>query len=163
MSDVEQIDSALTTSNRKEKLRVLLVEDSELDMVLLLRHLQANGYQTQHRRVASEPEIPEPGLVHAARYAYYFWRARWQRRGAIRQLGGSLVMPAYNFGRPRRVYAGEQIPCAVRGARDPQVVFTPQLRTHQGERGFGLRPHLRRRKVRIDFVGERFQSGRSAG
>ena len=33
------------------------------------------------------PEIPEPGLVKAARYAYIFARARWQRRGAIKQLG----------------------------------------------------------------------------
>jgi PAS domain S-box-containing protein len=57
MSDVEAIGSAQTTSNRKENLRVLLVEDSELDMVLLLRHLQANGYKTQHQRVASQPEM----------------------------------------------------------------------------------------------------------
>lgn len=35
-------------------------------------------------------EIPEPGLLHAARYAYNFWRARWQRRGAIRQLGADI-------------------------------------------------------------------------
>jgi hypothetical protein len=33
------------------------------------------------------PEIPEPGLVKAAKYAYIFARARWQRRGAIKQLG----------------------------------------------------------------------------
>ncbi len=33
------------------------------------------------------PEIPEPGLVTAARYAYTFALARWQRRGAIKQLG----------------------------------------------------------------------------
>jgi hypothetical protein len=38
-------------------------------------------------KVLPVPEIPEPGLIHAARYAYTFWRARWQRRGAIRQLG----------------------------------------------------------------------------
>jgi hypothetical protein len=38
-------------------------------------------------KVLPVPEIPEPGLVNAARYAYFFWRARWQRRGAIRQLG----------------------------------------------------------------------------
>src|SRR5438105_1416225 len=38
-------------------------------------------------KVLAVPEIPEPGLVNAARYAYHFWRARWQRRGAIRQLG----------------------------------------------------------------------------
>jgi DNA repair exonuclease SbcCD ATPase subunit len=38
-------------------------------------------------QVLPVPEIPEPGLVKAARYAYVFARARWQRRGAIRQLG----------------------------------------------------------------------------
>ncbi|HEY1816704.1 MAG TPA: hypothetical protein VGG74_30360 [Kofleriaceae bacterium] len=37
--------------------------------------------------VLAVPEIPEPGLVKSARYAYVFARARWQRRGAIRQLG----------------------------------------------------------------------------
>jgi hypothetical protein len=38
-------------------------------------------------KVLPIPEIPEPGLVHAAQYAYIFWRARFQRRGAIKQLG----------------------------------------------------------------------------
>ncbi|MEP6864402.1 MAG: hypothetical protein ABJE66_27520, partial [Deltaproteobacteria bacterium] len=38
-------------------------------------------------QVLAVPEIPEPGLVKAARYAYIFARARWQRRGAIKQLG----------------------------------------------------------------------------
>ncbi|HTR49315.1 MAG TPA: hypothetical protein VMJ10_01330 [Kofleriaceae bacterium] len=37
-------------------------------------------------KVLAVPEIPEPGLVNAARYAYIFARARWQRRGAIKQL-----------------------------------------------------------------------------
>ncbi|HEY1555602.1 MAG TPA: hypothetical protein VGF94_12280 [Kofleriaceae bacterium] len=37
-------------------------------------------------KVLAVPEIPEPGLVSAARYTYIFWRARWQRRGAIKQL-----------------------------------------------------------------------------
>jgi chromosome segregation ATPase len=38
-------------------------------------------------KVLPVPEIPEPGLVNAARYTYIFARARWQRRGAIKQLG----------------------------------------------------------------------------
>jgi hypothetical protein len=38
-------------------------------------------------QVLPVPEIPEPGLVPAAKYAYVFARARWQRRGAIKQLG----------------------------------------------------------------------------
>ena len=33
------------------------------------------------------PEIPEPNLIKAAKYTYVFARARWQRRGAIKQLG----------------------------------------------------------------------------
>jgi hypothetical protein len=38
-------------------------------------------------KVQPVPEIPEPGLVNAARYTYQFAIAWWQRRGAIRQLG----------------------------------------------------------------------------
>lgn len=38
-------------------------------------------------KVLQVPGIPEPGLVHAARYAYQFGIARWQRRGAIKTLG----------------------------------------------------------------------------
>ena len=38
-------------------------------------------------KVLAVPEIPEPGLAKAARYAYTFAVARWQRRGAIKQLG----------------------------------------------------------------------------
>ncbi|MDB4959095.1 MAG: Chromosome segregation ATPase-like protein [Myxococcales bacterium] len=33
------------------------------------------------------PEIPEPGMITAAKYAYWFARARWQRRGAMKLLG----------------------------------------------------------------------------
>jgi hypothetical protein len=36
------------------------------------------------------PEIPEPGLVNAAKYSVRFWRARWQRRGAIKTLGAEI-------------------------------------------------------------------------
>ncbi|MCE9576723.1 MAG: hypothetical protein K8W52_26490, partial [Deltaproteobacteria bacterium] len=36
------------------------------------------------------PEIPEPGLVHAARYSFTFVRARWQRRSAIKVLGEEI-------------------------------------------------------------------------
>ncbi|MBA3395772.1 MAG: hypothetical protein H0T89_24220, partial [Deltaproteobacteria bacterium] len=41
-------------------------------------------------KVDPVPEIPEPGLVHAARYTMRFGRARWQRRGAIRTLGADI-------------------------------------------------------------------------
>jgi PAS domain S-box-containing protein len=40
-----------------ENLRVLLIEDAEPDAFLLLRHLQNNGYKTQHQRVDSQPEM----------------------------------------------------------------------------------------------------------
>ena len=36
------------------------------------------------------PLVPEPGLLKAAKYAYVFARARWQRRGAIRLLGQEI-------------------------------------------------------------------------
>jgi hypothetical protein len=39
------------------------------------------------QKVHSIPDIPEPGLVNAARYTYQFALARWQRRGAIKTLG----------------------------------------------------------------------------
>jgi hypothetical protein len=39
------------------------------------------------QKVNPIPGIPEPGLVTAARYAYQFALARWQRRGAIKTLG----------------------------------------------------------------------------
>ena len=41
-------------------------------------------------KVSPIPEVPEQGLYHAARYAVRFWRARWQRRGAIKQLHGEI-------------------------------------------------------------------------
>ncbi len=41
-------------------------------------------------KVSAVPEIPEPGLVNAARYTLRFGRARWQRRGAIKTLGGEI-------------------------------------------------------------------------
>jgi chromosome segregation ATPase len=41
-------------------------------------------------QVSPVPEIPEPGLVNSARYAVRFAKARWQRRGAIKALGGEI-------------------------------------------------------------------------
>ena len=41
-------------------------------------------------KVSPVPEIPEPGLIHSARYTIRFARARWQRRGAIRLLGADI-------------------------------------------------------------------------
>jgi two-component system cell cycle sensor histidine kinase/response regulator CckA len=57
MKDIEQSKDTLTTSNGKQTLRVLLVEDSEFDAFLLVRHLQSHGYETEHRRVQSQPEM----------------------------------------------------------------------------------------------------------
>jgi hypothetical protein len=41
-------------------------------------------------QVSPVPEIPEPGLLHSARYTLRFARARWQRRGAIKLLGSDI-------------------------------------------------------------------------
>jgi hypothetical protein len=41
-------------------------------------------------QVLPVPEVPEPGLINAARYAVIFARARWQRRGAIKLLGEEI-------------------------------------------------------------------------
>jgi hypothetical protein len=41
-------------------------------------------------KVTPVPEVPEPSLVNAARYALRFARARWQRRGAIKVLGAEI-------------------------------------------------------------------------
>ncbi len=41
-------------------------------------------------RVLPIPEIPEPGLINAAKYSVRFTRARWQRRGAIKTLGAEI-------------------------------------------------------------------------
>jgi two-component system, cell cycle sensor histidine kinase and response regulator CckA len=40
-----------------QNLRVLLVEDSEVDAVLLVRHLQSHGYKPHYQRVQSQPEM----------------------------------------------------------------------------------------------------------
>jgi len=72
-------------------------------------------------QVLAVPLIPEPGLVKAAKYAYMFARARWQRRGAIRQLGqeikqdtealdqvlGALGLAARTAGVEGRVFSAE--------------------------------------------------------
>ncbi len=57
MSDVEQSEPPLIASNQMQNLRVLLVEDSELDALLLVRYLQTNGCQPQHLRVATQLEM----------------------------------------------------------------------------------------------------------
>jgi chromosome segregation ATPase len=41
-------------------------------------------------RVLPVPEIPEPGLINAAKYSVAFVRARMQRRGAIKTLGSEI-------------------------------------------------------------------------
>src|SRR5262249_22442665 len=41
-------------------------------------------------KVNAIPEIPEPSLIGSARYTVRFWRARWQRRGAIKTLGAEI-------------------------------------------------------------------------
>ncbi len=72
-------------------------------------------------RVSPVPEIPEDGLVSAARYAIRFGRARWQRRAAIKTLDieikqdtealdqvlGALGRVARNVGVESRVFSAE--------------------------------------------------------
>lgn len=43
-------------------------------------------------KVMPVPEIPEPGLLPAAKYAVGFGRARWQRRKAIKVLGAEVKL-----------------------------------------------------------------------
>jgi two-component system, cell cycle sensor histidine kinase and response regulator CckA len=57
MNEIGKSEDPLTASNRKQTLRVLLVEDSEFDAVLLVRHLQTHGYQTEHQRVQNQAEM----------------------------------------------------------------------------------------------------------
>jgi len=59
MKDIEQSEDPLTAPNQKQPLRVLLVEDSEFDTLLLVRHLQGHGYQTEHRRVQNQSEMEQ--------------------------------------------------------------------------------------------------------
>lgn len=52
-----------------------------------IHHSDATDRPFTPAKVNHVPEIPEPGLINAARYAYQFGIARWQRRGAIKTLG----------------------------------------------------------------------------
>jgi hypothetical protein len=79
-------------------------------------------------KVLPVPEVPEPGLLASARYAYWFARARYQRRGAIRVLGieikqdtealdhvlGALGREARRAGVEGRVFSAEN--AAIAGA-----------------------------------------------
>lgn len=58
-------------------------------------HIQTEGLVDRPytpARVVAVPEAPERGLGRAALYALRFSRARWQRRGAIRQLGREITL-----------------------------------------------------------------------
>jgi PAS domain S-box-containing protein len=57
MNDIGPSEDPLTASNRKQILRVLMVEDSDFDAVLLMAHLRSHGCQTEHRRVQSQSEM----------------------------------------------------------------------------------------------------------
>lgn len=84
------------------------------------------------------PRVPEPGLVMPARYAYLFARGWWQRRGAIRQLGGeirqhtegldhvlgALGRAARDLRVDSRVFSGENV--AIGNAEDRIRQFTAE-------------------------------------
>jgi two-component system cell cycle sensor histidine kinase/response regulator CckA len=57
MNDIQPSEVPPTEANRKQNLRVLLVEDSKFDTLLMVRYLQNNGYQTVHQRVQSLVEM----------------------------------------------------------------------------------------------------------
>ena len=57
MNNVEQDEALLTASNQKPPLRVLLVEDSEFDAMLLVRHLQTHRVPTAHCRVENQQDM----------------------------------------------------------------------------------------------------------
>src|SRR5262249_47621624 len=48
---------ATRSQTNRRILRILLVEDSELDMILLLRSLQRGGFEILHHRVATASEM----------------------------------------------------------------------------------------------------------
>jgi CheY-like chemotaxis protein len=57
MSDFEQNHDTRPPPDHKQALRVLLVEDSEFDATLLVRHLRSRGYDTTHSRVENQREM----------------------------------------------------------------------------------------------------------
>jgi len=57
MNDIERNVEPLTAPNQKQPLRLLLVEDSEFDAMMLVRHLQTHNYQTVHQRVENQQEM----------------------------------------------------------------------------------------------------------
>lgn len=73
------------------------------------------------QKVNPIPEIPEPGLVTAARYAYQFALARWQRRGAIKTLGVEIKQDTEALDQVLGALGG-----AARGARVEGRVFSAE-------------------------------------
>jgi hypothetical protein len=72
-------------------------------------------------KLLAVPEIPEPGLFQSAHYAYVFWRARWQRRGAIKQLGIEIKQDTESLDQVLGALGG-----AARGARVEGRVFSAE-------------------------------------
>ena len=72
-------------------------------------------------KVLPVPEIPEPGLVNAARYVVMFYRGSWQRRGAIKQLGAEIKQDTEALDQVLGALGG-----AARGARVEGRVFSAE-------------------------------------
>jgi chromosome segregation ATPase len=98
-------------------------------------------------KVSPIPEIPEPSLVNAARYAVRFGRARWQRRGAIKTLGaeikqdtealdqvlGALGRVARGAGANSRVFSAEN--AAIDAAEERAGALGKEQAEVEGRRG----------------------------
>jgi PAS domain S-box-containing protein len=57
MNEIQQTEGPPLAPIQKQTLRVLVVEDSKFDTLLMVRYLQNNGYLTVHQRVQSPPEM----------------------------------------------------------------------------------------------------------
>jgi PAS domain S-box-containing protein len=92
MKKVEPSEPSTAASTPKQSLRVLLVEDSEVDALLLARYLESNGYAPHHLRVWSK-EAMEAALD----------RETWELILCDYQLPGFGVLPALDLLKRKRL------------------------------------------------------------
>jgi PAS domain S-box-containing protein len=92
MEKVEPSDPAPPGPDQKLSLRVLMVEDSEVDALVLVRYLESNGYELHHLRVWSQPAM-DAALEHDT----------WEVILCDYQLPGFGVQPALDLVKARRL------------------------------------------------------------